>query len=1069
MANEQYDDQGKPDFDASMGGSKESKGAEGAAISGDAQDGTPKANNTRGQGLGAKALEGAEKGDDFGDNYVKAIEDFGNGETAALSKLVGATAGALPGGAFTAKLLQAFIKGRHAKRNSGALGLGIVGIATAAMLFATGGNQSLAWVKIATDMGSLFSNSERASDDRLGKTFQYARTGGPERSRLSLLGNKIADAYEKKMRAGGVTLNYDGGTTGRLRSITIDTKTNGGKQAVERLKQQGYPSAETKPDSNGRVTVDLSENGGFGNTARRRVALSGMIGVLDMNKVSNAMAARVLKARGGVDFHPLKNAVRSADENFDEWKKKRKAERAQSIETGEPIPDPRTEYAVDEDGNPVDANGNPIDDNAATNAKNDIQKGISDANSLDGSNEAKGLAVRGAGVTAVVGAVCGVYDAGEQIKASKWIKIVQPLIRFGMSLLIIGNQIKTGQDVTPDELSVVNDTLVDQGRDDDPKTTDIDETRPATSFDQAAAYRGVQGEDVSKSLDRIDDKNSDNSVITGYDMPVNARPGAANALPAGLGFVNGLVNKWGGAPVCNFVNSTAGGLITAGIGLVITGVPGVGQAAAIASSVASAAIMGAVSNMIIGWMSGSVLDVGHVAGAPAGNYLAYGVRLAANENEIARGGSALSRKQSGLLAVRSQEAEQAVLANQSTYEKYLNPSNTNSALARAAFAMRGSTAGDATQRVASLLSFNPITDIVSNFTTRTSAASTYDFGFPEYGFSADILDSSELDDPYANADYVEPRLAEFNERYGEKCFGITIDPDTKVISNTLEAGATMDYRTIDNSDPNIGCPVKSTDVEDTVAANKDGVPVISLASTSQPAITTAASVEATSPTSDYNRYRMYLLDLKTAVAAACYEGVDDNACVEIGMSDPVSEASPVDTGQGAGGMTKEELVQPSESIACAEGTQDQGIETGYYASRPIKIRLCGIPGLATASGSLASVNSRVSGVWLTLAQKMETDNHSVLATSSWRSMETQRMLYADNPANAAVPGTSNHQLGLAVDLQILPSQVSRGRLSEPWADPSGHWAWLNTNARPLGLASLSDEFWHWEPAVMEVD
>lgn len=975
------------------------------------------------KGLGAKALEAAENPTGF----VKEL-GFGNGgEAAALSKVVGAAA---PGGAVTAKLLQMFIKGRHAKRNSGGLGLLIAGAAAAAMLVGVGTSQPAAFLKIAADMGSLFNNSERAGDNRLGKLFQYARNGTPERNRLSIVGNKVADSYEKKLNASGVTLNYDGGRTGRLRSITIDTKAEGGQRAVEKLKQQGYPSADAAPDSNGRVTVDLSENGGFGNTAGRRIALASMVGVLDMNKVSTAMASRILKTRGGVDFHPLKNAARAADEKYTDWKEKRKAERAKSIETGEPISDPRTQYATNEDGVAVDENGNPINDSEATDAKNQIEKGIKDANDTQGSNAAKGFKVRGAGATALLGAVCTVHEAGNEIKASKWTKIIQPLIRFGMSYMIIGNQLRTGQDVSPDELDVVYDSLYDPGQEDDPSTTDVDEYRPATSFNEAASYRGVLGDDVS---DITSDINEENTDVSWYDMPANANPGAADALPVGISLIYSMVDKMpGGAAGCNFVNSPAGGIITAGIGIVLTGVPGAGQAAAIASSVAAAPIMAAISNIVIGWLSGSVLDIAHVAGAPAGNYLAFGTRLAANENEIARGGGALSKGQSAQLNEQTREIELAVLANQSTYEKYFNLENTDSILSKTAFAVKDSALGGIAENTASLLSFNLVTNSVANIMSgRANAENTYDFGFPEYGFEPELLDSSEVEDPYANANLVEPRLEELNDRYGDNCFGTTINPETLDIetSDDLEGG-TIDYRNIEEN-----CKVSDSDRSDAG--------------------------------SDFNRYRIYILDLKAAYAAACYEGVDDNACVQIGMSDPVSAAPEQPE---TGDLSREELIQPSDNVDCAEGTQDKGVETGYYNGDPIEIRLCAVPGIASPdSGGLAIVNSRVSGVWRALAQKMTSDNHVIRATSSWRSMADQTALYNANPTNAAKPGTSNHQLGLAIDFQVIPNQIAGGRLARPPSDPDGNWAWLNENAKPLGLDQLSDEFWHWEPKSMAVN
>lgn len=82
-----------------------------------------------------------------------------------------------------------------------------------------------------------------------------------------------------------------------------------------------------------------------------------------------------------------------------------------------------------------------------------------------------------------------------------------------------------------------------------------------------------------------------------------------------------------------------------------------------------------------------------------------------------------------------------------------------------------------------------------------------------------------------------------------------------------------------------------------------------------------------------------------------------------------------------------------------------------------------------------------------------------LAGSGWRSNETQRRLRMDNgcpdvdfsPASTcqvptAIPGTSNHETGLAIDFDLGDPLV---------------FDWLAGNAARFGFHNLPSEPWHW--------
>jgi zinc D-Ala-D-Ala carboxypeptidase len=84
---------------------------------------------------------------------------------------------------------------------------------------------------------------------------------------------------------------------------------------------------------------------------------------------------------------------------------------------------------------------------------------------------------------------------------------------------------------------------------------------------------------------------------------------------------------------------------------------------------------------------------------------------------------------------------------------------------------------------------------------------------------------------------------------------------------------------------------------------------------------------------------------------------------------------------------------------------------------------------------------------------------SICMSDSYRSLSMQRDLYVRKPGLAAVPGTSNHGWGLAVDL--CGGADSFGTAVYQWLDEEGEeFGWDNPSwARPGGSRP---EPWHWE-------
>lgn len=186
--------------------------------------------------------------------------------------------------------------------------------------------------------------------------------------------------------------------------------------------------------------------------------------------------------------------------------------------------------------------------------------------------------------------------------------------------------------------------------------------------------------------------------------------------------------------------------------------------------------------------------------------------------------------------------------------------------------------------------------------------------------------------------------------------------------------------------------------------------------------------------------------------------------------------------------TTSTVLSASAPVPCAAGTTDLGIHPGYHSSARILIRLCAVSNLSSTAvesspassfyiknGSVganrhAIVNSRVSGAVYSMVRDMKATGLSVSTFSTYRSMERQTALcHKDARCRAgdyqflAKPGTSNHQMGLAIDFTMPQTKSPGSSCAAPASSPGNPvWRWLNVHAGHYGFKQYSAEPWHWE-------
>ena len=176
----------------------------------------------------------------------------------------------------------------------------------------------------------------------------------------------------------------------------------------------------------------------------------------------------------------------------------------------------------------------------------------------------------------------------------------------------------------------------------------------------------------------------------------------------------------------------------------------------------------------------------------------------------------------------------------------------------------------------------------------------------------------------------------------------------------------------------------------------------------------------------------------------------------------------------------------STSIPCAAGTTDLGVHDGYHGGIKVPVRLCAVNNLISTRGEgvpsspyyikgangHAVVNSRVSGAVQTMVRDMKAAGLAVRSFSSYRSMQHQRDLCAadvnckaHNYHYLAAPGTSNHQMGLAIDFTMPMAKTPGASCAAPAGSPNNTvWKWLKVHAAHYGLEQYMAEPWHWEAA-----
>lgn len=712
--------------------------------------------------------------------------------------------------------------------SAGVIGLLIGG----ALMFFSLASGPLQFIHIAQLLQRFhFQSIEDNGDSRTLSLYKYAKgasQGNIENTRLGIVGKKIAERVDTNLTEIGVEKNFSKGFSAQYQGVTIDQeKFASNAKNAEELKGLSRDEFKVKfeekfgvrlsdaPDGSLIATTD--DIGGFFSNRRFNQSLIESAGFA---KIDGAIATRIMGVRDGVTWHPIKKIDSTITGTIDDALTAWLRSHNQRVQKGEPQSLSATggqDPTRPNDPSSSGANQTAADqvDEFADEAKNITKQAddISVKSSPQTAGELGGTVIQqltestagkvGLGATAVVGVACAAQGIAKAADGLKHDMVVLPLIRQAMMAISLGNQLMSGEDVNMTQLSFYNKQLSNSKH---------------QSWSTARSIQAEQGK-----------------PLTGPDIPDSAN---ISQIMQGNMFTQIFNVVPGLTPVCNVVNSTAGTLAMTVVGVLTAPVATIGQ-----EIVAQSGVLDQAIGSLVRWVAGSPIP-SVVAGPDYGNFINYGARLAANDSMAALGGSALTTLQASQLRYYQDKVHDEALSKQSFAQRVFDPYSSDSLVARA-IDSKPATSG------ATIASFNNVLNpsklfgsLFSLFNRRALAASvSYDYGFPEVGFSLEEMNSQAYADPYVNGQKVLDLLKtnagdEYISR-AEKCFGVSITKDGSLTSS----GQALDITK-----------------KDFYAQNN-----------------------CSDPSENWTRVRFYVLDNKIAEAANCYDSGDSQSCSSVGF------------------------------------------------------------------------------------------------------------------------------------------------------------------------------------------
>jgi hypothetical protein len=698
-----------------------------------------------------------------------------------------------------------------------------------------------------------FSTSEDQGDNRSFRMYRFIKSGGDvKEARVGVIGSKLANKMDAKFRAAGFEPIGNGGT---YQGFEIDRQNSKFKARTtadirSELASQGI---NTAVEANGRITVSAESR--YGSNISN---VNGMMKRVGYSKLASAIQTRAVAGKwfGFGRFHPMRAADNRINQKLaDYWesfKKKfnQRVGKGSYGVTGSAFGEKRTlincdppNECSDEDiryNEEAQAYNDEIDRQAAEAAKAAQEldgegKAVNNEDQRERGDKTRELARRlggrltkatGIGAlssTAVLCTVDGMNDKYEELKQDR---IILPLIRLSLEFVAVGNQVMNGQDVDLDQLSAYNQYF------DDPATG---------SWENAPSIKAEMGQKTTRELTDDQKLQKDNLDTIGKSSPLQGIVDAANGfMPPGLS-----VKK-----VCSTTGQVVSTIFTVGLSILTGG--GFSIASMFTSAVFSSVATEVAMNIFASLFAGTAVDP-FAQGALFGTNADYGLKLAASGFNMSKGGNELSGGESQELQEITRANIDRQFQNKSLAYKLFNPYDPKTAMSKLFDAPDPQLSGNFAKITGSMFNIGQIFSSMPSVFSPSAGALTplpYDYGFPDYGFSAGEMNNSAVENPYSNARAAVQLLKDDPEllERASNCFGVSIAPDASGALGVTHTGeAPNPYNKSNDSYSKWDCNDSST---------------------------------------EWLRIRFFIFDTTTADALDCYINDDTTSCANVGFTPP---------------------------------------------------------------------------------------------------------------------------------------------------------------------------------------
>lgn len=651
-------------------------------------------------------------------------------------------------------------KFRGRLKKGGIMGGGGV-LTTVIVAFVTFSPQSLLFSQVAQlTKGMEFANLDDSSDVTtwgLLRYAWYARQGKVEKTRMGFVGNKLADRSEKIVGSVGLKSTYTP-AFGLIDGFTVDRENpdNVGKSDKELRKayKEKFDIDLVSGDEfhNERLKGQLAIDARKLTYRQTRLLYERILKLAGLRSLTAKIDSRILIRRSGKVskiFHPVQAKTEDAKRSFeDRLILQHRAlddtvqgeSKASLTATSEP--------KNSEDDSQTEREATTKRAEAGKNAANELINEGQTAGSTDNAQAITRfqdsihlkLALGGAGAAAVP---CTLRSIAAQSHNIVQATVIAPAMRAAMVFISFGSQVESGEDFDDAALNVMAEQLSGLGLD-GKLSTWID----AITM-QAEAHLPLNGLEANETLRKI-------GKGTPFDFLNEGATGATLDVVCSSAVQNGIA-------VVSFIG---------------------GPYSTVASIAASMAFQPKLEHLAATWIAGKPLDTTE-PGAPFGNILRYGARLAAGQQALASGGSVLSPdEEKAVRAAVSYEQQEEFQHKSIAYKLFYGGDYRT----LAGHFVR-SQSGDKFRDLASLgrsvmgISASFASNLTSVISGRAHAVTpTYDYPFPMIGFSQARQNDPRFKNPYENAEKVVDILeGPDGQKYIDKaknCNGVSIAKDS---------------------------------------------------------------------------------------------------------------------------------------------------------------------------------------------------------------------------------------------------------------------------------------------------